>query len=66
MEEIVAAVSRLFRAFSGVAEERIEKLPQSGSDRIYFRIYTSTKSFIATHNLNIKENETFIHLQNIF
>ena len=60
MEEIVAAISRLFFAFNGKEEDRIEKLPQSGSDRIYFRIYAGNKTYIATHNLNIKENETFI------
>jgi aminoglycoside/choline kinase family phosphotransferase len=66
MEEIVAAVSRLFEAFNGVKEDRIEKLPQSGSDRIYFRIYAGDKTYIATHNLNIKENETFISLTDHF
>ncbi len=66
MEEIVAAVSRLFKSFSGVAEDRIEKLPQSGSDRIYFRIYAGDKTYIATHNLNIKENETFVFFTHHF
>ena len=39
MEEIVEAVTALFRNFFKREEDRIEKLPQSGSDRIYFRIY---------------------------
>jgi len=39
---------------------RIEQLPRSGSDRIYFRVFLNNESLIATHNLNIKENETFL------
>jgi len=66
MEEIVAAVSRLFEAFKHAKEDRIEKLPQSGSDRIYFRIYEGDETYIATFNLNIKENETFIHFSQHF
>ena len=37
-----------------------EKLPQSGGDRMYFRITTPVKSYIATYNHNIRENETFL------
>ncbi|MBO9573783.1 MAG: phosphotransferase, partial [Chitinophagaceae bacterium] len=33
----------------------------SGSDRLYFRIYSTDKSFIATFGKNIKENDTFIY-----
>lgn len=53
-------VSALIKTIEYNEPERIEKLPQSGSDRIYFRIYTAEKTFIATYNLNIKENKTFI------
>jgi aminoglycoside/choline kinase family phosphotransferase len=66
MDKIIAAVSALFQSYSSGSAERIEKLPQSGSDRIYFRVYAAGKSFIATHNLNIKENKTFIHFTNHF
>ncbi|MBN9350947.1 MAG: phosphotransferase [Chitinophagaceae bacterium] len=43
-----------------------EKLPQSGGDRIYFRIGTPVKSYIATYNYNIKENRTFLEFTNHF
>ncbi len=66
MEEIVAAISRLFREYAGCPEDRIEKLPQSGSDRMYFRLYSGDKTYIATHNLNVKENETFINFTRHF
>lgn len=66
MEEIVAAISSLFKAFKGVKEDRIEKLPQSGSDRVYFRIYAAHETYIATYNINIKENETFFYFSQHF
>ena len=66
MEEIVAAISRLFMEYSGMREDRIEKLPQSGSDRIYFRIYVGDNTLIATYNLNTKENDTFIKFTDHF
>ena len=59
MEEVVADISSLFEAFKKAKEDRIEKLPQSGSDRIYFRIYAGNETYIATYNINIRENETF-------
>ena len=60
MEEIVAAIARLFETFKKAAPDRIEMLPQSGSDRVYFRIYAADQTYIATFNLNVRENNTFI------
>lgn len=45
---------------------QIEKLPQAGSERHYFRIVTATKRYIATYGLNIKENETFLYFSEHF
>lgn len=66
MDEIVAAVRELFTGFAGLEADRLEKLPQSGSDRIYFRIYSGAETYIATFNLNIKENETFLYFTQHF
>lgn len=66
MEEIVAAIERLFKSVSAVGADRVEKLPQSGSDRIYFRIYAGNATYIATYNHNIKENSTFIYFSDHF
>ncbi|RYF91180.1 MAG: hypothetical protein EOO03_01980 [Chitinophagaceae bacterium] len=44
----------------------VDKLPQAGSDRYYFRIYTPNKSFIATYGDNVKENESFIYFSEAF
>ena len=45
---------------------RIVKLPQSGSDRIYFRIFYNNETLIATWNNHVQENETFIHFSRHF
>lgn len=44
----------------------ITKLPQSGSDRTYFRILNNDDSYIATFGLNVKENSTFINFSRHF
>jgi aminoglycoside/choline kinase family phosphotransferase len=66
MEQVVASIRDLFTSFSDQPLERIEKLPQSGSDRVYFRIYAGGQTFIATYNLNIRENKTFIYFSKHF
>ncbi len=66
MEEIVEAIKKLFKGFTNANADRIEKLPQSGGDRIYFRIYAQSETYIATFNINVKENETFIHFSTHF
>src|SRR5580692_8742281 len=66
MNEVLENISNLFFSFKDRLPERIEKLPQSGSDRIYFRIYSGNETLIATYNLNIQENETFLYHTNHF
>ncbi len=48
------------------AEIAVELLPQSGSDRRYFRVQKGDSVYIATHNLNKKENESFIYFSKHF
>lgn len=59
-------IRELFSTFSNEPISNIEKLPQAGSDRHYFRIQTAAKSFIATYGNNVKENETFIYFSEQF
>lgn len=58
--DITEQIEQLYQKFASKKADRIEKLPQSGSSRIYFRIYDGDKTLIATFNKNIVENETFI------
>jgi aminoglycoside/choline kinase family phosphotransferase len=66
MEAVITAIEELFEIVQRRKADRIEKLPQSGSDRIYFRIYAGMDSFIATYNLNKKETQTFIYFSKHF
>ncbi len=66
MQAVKEAIQVLFKQFSGVTAASIEKLPQSGSDRIYFRIFSDAGNCIATYNNNIRENNTFISFSRHF
>ncbi|MBC7510820.1 MAG: phosphotransferase [Ferruginibacter sp.] len=59
-------IKKLFQEYSKDAIAAIETIPQSGGDRVYFRIRTATDSFIATRNDNVKENEAFIYFSQYF
>ncbi len=66
MESVIAAIEELFEVVEKKKADRIEKLPQSGSDRVYFRIYAGMDSYIATYNLNKRETQTFIQFSRHF
>ena len=59
-------IKELFAEFSKTAVTSIDKLPQAGSERHYFRIRTIEKNFIATYGANIKENDAFIYFSEHF
>ena len=67
MENIISAIKNCFQQYSSQPIQQIEKIPQSGSDRIYFRINCEDKkTFIATYSNNIRENNTFIYFSKHF
>ncbi len=66
MNSIIQTIQKILNNLSSEKFYRIEQLPRSGSDRIYFRLFSNNKSFIGTYNQNIKENETFIKFSNHF
>lgn len=57
---ITEQIEKLFANYSSEKIDRIEKLPQSGSNRQYFRVFSGSESYIATYNLNEKENNAFV------
>ncbi len=59
-------IEKLFQQYSKETITAIDKLPQAGSERHYFRIHTSDKTFIATYGANLKENESFIYFSKHF
>lgn len=66
MNSTIDKVKALFADFSKEPVMGIDKLPQAGSERHYFRIHTANKNFIATHGANLKENESFIYFSKHF
>ncbi|MDX1937703.1 MAG: RNase adapter RapZ [Flavihumibacter sp.] len=66
MQAITEAIRQLFAGVSNETITSIEKLPQSGSDRIYFRVHTPGRSLIATYNTNVRENGTFLNFSKHF
>jgi aminoglycoside/choline kinase family phosphotransferase len=66
MESVIAAIEALCQQILKLTPDRIEKLPQSGSDRVYFRVYAGTQTWIATYNINTKETATFVHFSQHF
>jgi len=66
MEAILQPIENLLNTFQGSPWDSIQKIPQSGGDRIYFRIQQGRQTWIATYNLNVKENQTFIYFAQHF
>jgi aminoglycoside/choline kinase family phosphotransferase len=66
MDKITEDIIRLFAGYSSDPIISVNKIPQSGSIRIYYRILSAAKSFIATYGINIKENLSFIFFSRHF
>jgi len=66
MQPMIDAISELYKDWRGTAHTQLDVLPQSGSERRYFRLYIRDESVIGTYGANIKENETFIYFSNHF
>lgn len=67
MQELVNAVSHLYKSWSGQEPVQVDVLPQAGSDRRYFRLYNQNgETVVGTHGLNTAENETFIYFSGQF
>src|SRR5450432_1408696 len=61
MEPVSENIESFFKSYNSNEIKRFEKLPQSGGDRVYFRIITECRSYIATYNENVKENLAFLN-----
>jgi aminoglycoside/choline kinase family phosphotransferase len=65
MQPVNEQISQLYQSHFGKLPASISKIPQSGSDRIYFRV-EGEPVCIATSNKNIKENQTFLRFSEHF
>jgi aminoglycoside/choline kinase family phosphotransferase len=66
MQAVIEEIKRLFLSYCRYPITGIDVIPQSGSNRIYFRIRTAQLSYIATYNDNVRENQTFIYFSRHF
>src|SRR5215470_8243698 len=66
MQTMIDTVSQLYKKWHGQDAASLDVLPQSGSERRYFRLHGNNGSVIGTYGANIKENETFIYFSNHF
>ena len=66
MQAIIDQIKELFASYSPSPVTGMEKIPQSGSNRIYFRVLAGDTSYIATYNDNVRENRTFVHYSRHF
>jgi aminoglycoside/choline kinase family phosphotransferase len=66
MNTIIEEIRRLWVTYSPYPLLGLDVIPQSGSNRIYFRIRTNEGSYIATYNDNVRENQTFIYFSRHF
>ncbi len=67
MQSMIEEVSQLYRTWAGREPQSLDIIPQSGSDRRYFRLFNDRgESVIATCGANIPENETFIYFSGHF
>lgn len=66
MQLNVERIKELFSTHFRMEIRGIDKLPQAGSERHYFRIHTASGTYIATYGENLKENETFIYFSGHF
>jgi hypothetical protein len=61
MQQLIDGIVQLYKSWKGEEPLEIDVLPQSGSDRRYFRLHIANgDTLIATSGNNIKENEVFI------
>ena len=66
MQPILDSINALYKKWKGKEAVSLDVLPQSGSERRYFRLHGESDSVIGTYGANIKENESFIYFSEHF
>ena len=67
MQLLIDAVSHVYKDCAGKEPAQVDVLPQSGSDRRYFRLHDEAgNTVIGTHGINVPENEAFIYFAEHF
>ncbi len=73
VQQIIDSILLLYKNWKGTDATSLDALPQSGSERRYFRLHAhlpegqgKEESVIGTYGANINENESFIYFSNHF
>jgi aminoglycoside/choline kinase family phosphotransferase len=66
MQPVLDSIKALYKKWKGEECVSLDVLPQSGSERRYFRLHGKDRSVIGTYGANIKENESFIYFSDHF
>jgi RNase adapter protein RapZ len=66
MQHLIQSISSLYKQWKGADALSVDVLPQSGSERRYFRLHGINEPVIGTYGANIKENESFIYFSQQF
>lgn len=66
MQHLIDSISALYTNWKGKAPVSVDMLPQSGSERRYFRLHGNSGSVIGTYGANIPENNAFIYFSRHF
>ena len=66
MQKHIDSIKELYKRWSGEEVNLIDVLPQSGSERRYFRLHGKKQSVIGTFGANVKENDAFIYFSDHF
>jgi aminoglycoside/choline kinase family phosphotransferase len=66
MQQLIEAISDLYKTWKGNDPVSVDVLPQSGSERRYFRLHGEDGSVIGTYGANVQENDTFIYFSGNF
>lgn len=66
MQDTIEKIKKLISLYTDSPITDIDKLPQSGSERDYYRVHTTTETFIATYGANLAENKTFVYFTRHF
>jgi aminoglycoside/choline kinase family phosphotransferase len=67
MQQLIDTISQLYIQWKGIEPSHVDVLPESGSNRRYFRLHAQDgTTVIGTFGTNIKENETFLYFSDRF
>lgn len=66
MQHLIESISSLYKQWKGIDPVSVDLLPQSGSERRYFRLHGKEGTVIGAYGANIPENETFVYFSRQF